>query len=143
MPRRSAAGFGFSGFLVRWLVALVLVALTYNPIEYSYVHWLMGSEEANLPLMIGAGLVLLIGYIIYIRSTWRSIGPIGVVLILALLGVIGWLLVDLGWISVRDPGVVSWAAILAASLVMGVGMSWSHIRRRISGQYDMDDVDQA
>jgi hypothetical protein len=38
---------------------------------------------------------------------------------------------------------MSWAAILAASLVMGVGMSWSHVRRRLSGQYDMDDVDQA
>ena len=28
------------------------------------------------------------------------------------------------------------------SLVLGVGLSWSHIRRAISGQADMDDVDE-
>jgi len=25
--------------------------------------------------------------------------------------------------------------------VLAVGMSWSHIRRRVSGQFDTDDVD--
>jgi hypothetical protein len=30
--------------------------------------------------------------------------------------------------------------ILALSLVMGIGLSWSLIRHRLSGQADMDDV---
>jgi len=26
--------------------------------------------------------------------------------------------------------------------VLTAGVSWSHVRRRLSGQYDIDDVDQ-
>jgi len=28
-------------------------------------------------------------------------------------------------------------------VILAVGMSWSHIRRRLSGQADMDDVDES
>jgi hypothetical protein len=35
-----------------------------------------------------------------------------------------------------------WLSILLASLVLGIGLSWSILRRRISGQVDIDDVDE-
>jgi hypothetical protein len=38
----------------------------------------------------------------------------------------------------RKRGII----LIALSLVMGVGLSWSIIRRRLSGQLDVDDVEQ-
>jgi hypothetical protein len=35
-----------------------------------------------------------------------------------------------------------WLALFALSFVLGIGLSWSHVRRALSGQADMDDVDQ-
>ena len=35
-----------------------------------------------------------------------------------------------------------WLGLIALSLVLGIGLSWSHVRRRLSGQADMDDVDE-
>ena len=34
------------------------------------------------------------------------------------------------------------AVLIALSLIMGVGLSWSIIRRRLSGQLDVDDVEE-
>jgi len=38
--------------------------------------------------------------------------------------------------------VMSWIILTLISLVLAVGISWSHIRRKISGQVDADDVDE-
>jgi len=139
MARRSS--FGFMDFLVRLVGAFVLVIATFNPTEISFYHWLAGGSDENIPLKIVAGLVLLIGYIIYLRATWRSIGIVGVVLVVALLAAFTWLLVDAGWISLANPGTVAWLVIIVLAIVMAVGMSWSHVRRRLSGQYDVDEAD--
>jgi hypothetical protein len=34
-----------------------------------------------------------------------------------------------------------WLAILALSLILGIGMSWSILRQRLSGQQTTDEVD--
>jgi len=88
-----------------------------------------------------AGLLLLIGYIIYLRATLRSIGGFGMLLVLALVGALLWVLYDFGVLSLDNTGLNVWLGLLALSLVLGVGLSWSHVRRALSGQADMDDVD--
>jgi hypothetical protein len=35
-----------------------------------------------------------------------------------------------------------WIGIFALSLVLGIGLSWSIVRRKLSGQADVDDVDE-
>jgi hypothetical protein len=32
--------------------------------------------------------------------------------------------------------------ILALSLILGIGLSWSFVRRALSGQVDVDEVDE-
>jgi len=49
---------------------------------------------------------------------------------------------DLGLLDLSNPQLTTWLGILALSLVMGIGLSWSLIRRRLSGQADMDDVSE-
>ena len=129
------------GFVIRWALAFVLLAATYNPTEWNFVRWAGQNWEAQLPLTILFGLVLSIGYIIYLRASIRSIGVFGMLLLLAVVGTALWVLWDFGWISFDNPTVNTWLAIVVLSAVLAIGLGWSIVRRRISGQADVDDVD--
>ncbi len=130
------------GFVLRWLVAFVLVAATYNPTEVNYVRWAATTYPDSLSLIVLAGLVLLIGYIIYLRATIRSIGGFGMALILALVGALLWVAYDFGLLDLQNRNLNLWLGIFAMSLVMGIGLSWSIVRRKLSGQADVDDVEE-
>ena len=129
-------------FLLRWVAALVLVFATFNPLRRSYFHWLMTPSDGQLPLKVLAGIALLIFYIIYLRATWRSIGPLGVGLALAFFGAFVWVLVSTGILAWEQTTAMAYVALVLIATVMAVGLSWSHIRRRLSGQADIDDVDE-
>ncbi len=129
------------GFLFRWLPAAALLSATYNPTQWNYARWVQGNWGAEMPLAVLLGLLLMVGYIIYLRATLRSIGGFGMALVLALVAALLWVLYDYGWISFTNPTLNTWLGILALSLVMAVGLSWSLVRRRLSGQADVDDVD--
>ena len=99
--------------------------------------WLISSVVIAL-----AGVVLFIGYVIYLRATLRSIGAFGMLIVLALVGALLWVAWDFNLIDLSDPGLATWIGITALSLVLGVGLSWSIIRRKLSGQVDTDNVDE-
>jgi len=128
-------------FLTRWLFAFVLLAATYNPTPYNFVQFATTQGQTQLPLVVLCGLLLFVGYVIYLRATLRSIGAFGMLLVLALIGAILWVLWDYGLLDLSNPQLATWIGILALSLVLGVGLTWSIIRRKLSGQADVDDVD--
>ncbi|WP_146587629.1 DUF6524 family protein [Puniceibacterium confluentis] len=130
------------GFVTRWLCAFALLALTYNPTALSYVRWTAENYDSQLPLTVLLGLVLLVGYIIYLRATLRSIGAFGMLLILAVVTALLWVLYDYGLLDLSNRDFTVWLGLLALSLVLGIGLSWSIIRRKLSGQADVDDVDE-
>ena len=130
------------GFLLRWVFALALLAATYNPTSQNYVQWIMTGWEDNLPLKVLGGLILLIGYIIYLRATIRSIGIFGMILILAVAGTLIWVAFDFGWLDLSDPSFNTWLGLFVLSIVLAVGLSWSIVRRKLSGQADVDDIDE-
>jgi drug/metabolite transporter (DMT)-like permease len=129
------------GFLIRWIFALLLLVLTYNPSFSSYSTWVTEHYTDQLPLAVLGALVLIAGYLVYLRATLNSIGIVGMVLILALVGAILWVLFSLGWLTFGNYTLNTWVFILALSLVLAIGMYWSVIWRRISGQVDVDEVD--
>ena len=131
-----------TGFLLRWFFAFVLLAASYNPTEWNYVRWAMTGRNDQKSLIVLCGILLGIGYIIYLRATLRSIGGFGMALVLALVGALLWVLYDFGLLSLDNRNMNVWLGIIALSLVLGVGLSWSHVRRALSGQSDMDDVDE-
>lgn len=130
------------GFLMRWLVAFLLLTATYNPTQYNYVRWLGDYGSQNLSIAVLFGLLLVVGYIIYLRATLRSIGAFGMILVAGLVAALIWVLTDFGVLSLDDPGRNTWIALAALSAVLGVGLGWSHMRRRLSGQTDVDDVEE-
>ena len=132
----------WTGFAMRVAFAIVLVLLIFNPTGYSYFHWVYTEGwQDSLPLKVLAGIVLLIGVLICGRATYRSIKVIGVILVAALLSAIVWVAYDSGVLDVKDPGVVQWVVLLAIGFILGIGLSWSIVRRMLSGQLDVDDAD--
>jgi hypothetical protein len=79
--------------------------------------------------------------VIYLRATARSLGIFGIILSLAFVASLIWVLVDFGLMSLSDPTFFTYILLIVISLVLATGMSWSHIRRRMTGQLDVDDVE--
>ncbi|MBW4934069.1 DUF6524 family protein [Marinobacter sp. F4206] len=136
-----AASFSVSSLVGRWLFAVVLVFGTYNPTDYSYVSWLFNPATAFGPVTAIVGVLLLIGWIIFLRATLLSLGWLGILLGSALLGCLVWLLVDIGWLSLQADGAMTWIVLALLSILLAIGISWSHIRRRLTGQVDVDDIE--
>ena len=129
------------GVGARFLLAMVLVFATYNPSGYSYFHWGIKHISDFSVLKLFAGVVLLIGWTMFIRATLVSLGAFGIVLAAAFFGTLLWLVVDWGLVPADTVEAVTYLILIAASAVMATGMTWSHIRRRISGQIDVDETD--
>jgi len=131
--------FTFTSFALRYAIALVLVFVTYNPSEYSWVHWL--NSDVALVYKAASGIVLLIGWVMFLRATWNSLGALGTLLAAAFFAVIIWLLIEWGLLALNNTSVVVWVIEFILSGVLAIGMSWSHIRRRMSGQLDTDEIE--
>jgi hypothetical protein len=52
------------------------------------------------------------------------------------------MLVSWGWLDLHNTGALSWIILLIVSLVLTAGLSWAHIRRRLSGQATVDEVEE-
>jgi hypothetical protein len=134
-------GRGVSGFLIRFLFSALLVGATYNPTTYNYYQWAVANLPAFGPEQAVLGIVLLIGWIIFLRATFRSLGALGIALASALFAALVWLLISWDWISPNAPSLIEYVVLIVVALVLALGMSWSSVRRAISGQTDVDDVD--
>ena len=133
--------FTLFNFALRWGFALILVFGTFNPTSYSYIDWVFPWDGELIPLKALVGVTLIILYIIYLRATYRSIGPIGVGLAALFLAAFIWVLIDAEILALSQTGILTWIGLFAIATIMGIGLSWSHIRRRLSGQADVDEVD--
>lgn len=129
------------GFILRWLFAFVLVAATYNPTSWNYVSWASANFSNQLPLVLLFGLLLVVGYVIYVNATLRSIGLFGMLLSLAVVAALVWFLWQQGWLSLENARLNTWLGLIVISAILGIGMTWSIVSRRLSGQIDVDDTD--
>jgi len=135
--------FGIAGFLLRLVMSLALVLATYNPSGWSFVHWVRNAMSANDigPAHFVAGVVLLIGWVILLTATQRSMGTFGLVLEALLFGGLVWLLVDVGLLSIDSVSEFTWVVLVILAVMLAIGLSWSHVWRRLTGQLSTDDVD--
>ena len=135
------SGISWTGVGVRFVAALILVFATYNPEGYSYFHWGVMEIDSFTALKAFSGVVLLIGWVIFIRATLNSLGLIGLVLAIGFFGTLLWIIVDWGWVPLDSVKLLSYIILTMASAILATGMSWSFIRRKMSGQYDIVDGD--
>ena len=125
------------GMLVRILFAVILVLATWNPAGVSYVQWALidtSSLDATKALV---GVVLLAAWILCVRATWVSLGLMGVVLAAVVIGVFVWWLVSIGIVA-TDQRTFAWIVLVAVGVVLGIGMGWSLLRQKATGQVETD-----
>jgi hypothetical protein len=131
------------GFLWRFIAALVLVLLTYNPSGESAFHWVMaaiGAREFGPGYLLLIG-VLLVGWAVFWIATWRALGTLGLTLAVLVLGALIWLLFDIGLLHSKTVSSITWISLVGLAAVLAIGVSWSHVWRRITGQINVEDVD--
>jgi hypothetical protein len=137
----------WKGVLARFLTSLVLVYGTFNPEGFSFFHWAIAplargqldSARELLPAKLLVGLLLIGVWAFFLRSTQRSIGIKGALLILAIAATLVWALVDWNVMSPTSSRAIGHLVLIALALTLALGMSWSHISRRVTGQVDTDE----
>ncbi|MDH5473715.1 MAG: DUF6524 family protein [Gammaproteobacteria bacterium] len=137
--------FTWKSFWLRLGFALILVYATYNPSGYSFFHWaedvIFGENTDLTPAFAMFGVVLLIGWTVYIRATLRSLGPFGLFLAFAFFATLVWWLVYIGLLGIDNISIFTYLVLFILAAILATGMSWSHIRRRMSGQADVDEIE--
>lgn len=132
----------FSGFLLRAVFSLVLVLVTFNPSGYSFVHMVARDFPNITPVEAVCGILLLIGWIVFLGATLKSIGLLGMVLAFALCGALIWMIVSWGWVTLDNTNALVWIALVVLALILAIGMAWAHIYRRWTGQATVDEVNE-
>jgi hypothetical protein len=126
-PDRLTVG----GFLARFAFALLVTGATYNPTQYSYYAWARNTGWQWRPPIVFVGVVLLIGWVICLRLTLRSMGGLGLLLANAFLAALFWLFAYWGWLPIENTAAISWIGLFSVTTILAVGMSWAHLRRGI------------
>ena len=124
--------------LTRIAFAIALVLLTWNPTTWSYVEWALRDRSAFDAVKAFCGVLLLGGWIFCVRSAWVSLGAIGLVLVGALLATIVWMLVQFHLIEAGATQTIVWLVLVAVGIALGIGLSWSKVRQRATGQVEAD-----
>ena len=120
----------FGGFLGRFALALLVAGATYNPTGYSYYAWVRSTGFERRPPTLFAGVVPLIGWVLCLRLTLRSIGGLSLLLANAFLAALFWLVASWGWLPIENVAAISWLGLFCVSAILAVGMSWSRLRSR-------------
>jgi Family of unknown function (DUF6524) len=124
--------------LPRVLFTVALVLLTWNPSGWSYVDWALRDRSAFDAVKAFFGVLLLGGWVFCVRSAWVSLGAIGLVLVGALLATVVWMLVQFGVVQPGSTQAFLWIVLVAIGVALGIGVSWSKVRQRATGQVETD-----
>jgi hypothetical protein len=131
---------GIGGVIGRFLASFILVAATYNPTGYSFIHWIARDCPHLGPLQVVVGIALLALWLFVLHATWRSLGTVGVALGLAFFAAMVWLFTSWGWFNPSNHNAVAWAALLVMACLLTLGLCWALIRARVSGQAVVEEV---
>jgi hypothetical protein len=133
----AVQGISWSGVFVRIVLAIALVLATYNPTGHSFYHWLTEPPGGITAIKALLGVFLLIGWVVCLRTAFVALGWLGVFLGLALLATLAWVFVDMRWIELAQPTAAAWIALLILGTILGLGLSWSLVRARLTGQVEV------
>jgi drug/metabolite transporter (DMT)-like permease len=99
------------------------------------------DERRTVALIAFVGVILLIAWLFYLRTTARTLGSVGVILAAGLCATVYWVLASYGVVGLQNATVLQWLALVLFAAILAMGMSWSHVRRIWAGQTDVERVD--
>ena len=138
MSNVKSVPISFVGIIIRMVVSVVLVLLTYNPSGYSYVHWVLEDLSGFDAVKGFIGALLLVAWVVFVRTARTSLGNLGIVLSAVLLGTVVWMLYDMGWLATTRTSAIVWIILIMLGMILGIGLSWSLIRQRATGQVEVN-----
>lgn len=133
----AVEGISWSGIITRIALAIALVLATFNPTGFSFYHWLTAPPGGITAIKVLLGVLLLIGWVVCLRTVFVALGWLGVILGVAFLAALARVFVDMKWIDLASPSSIAWLALLILGAILGVGLSWSLIRARLTGQVEV------
>lgn len=136
----SGPAFGLPSVAVRWLGAVFGILATYNPSGSSYVHWLVDLTDHRWSLKALVGILLMVMNMTFYYATVRSIRSSGMVIAATFCITAVWTLLDYGYLQTLT--FQSWITVILmlTGSILAVGLCWSHIRGRLTGQSDSNDI---
>jgi len=141
--RENSRDISLAGFLLRFAASLLLVIATYNPSGLSFVSWirnaLAASELGSEHFLVGV--IILIGWTILVVATVRSLGALGLFLGAAFFAALIWFLIDFGLLAAGSATALAWIILICVAGLLAIGVSWSHIWRKVTGQVEVTDDD--
>lgn len=134
--------FNSASVMERWVAAVCVVFATYNTSGYSYYHWVFNGDSSNWALKLFFGLILLTLYSVFSMVMWRGMGPVGIALGITTLTSVVWILERWDLLSLATHNTVATVVGFMIATLFGFGMSFMHLRTRLTGQTDTRDVNQ-
>jgi Family of unknown function (DUF6524) len=126
-----------SGIALRVVAAVALVLITFNPSGTSFYHWLAAPPVGITAVKAFLGVALLIAWLVCLRTAYVALGAVGLVLGCLLLGTFVWVLFDMDLLHDVGRQAMVWIGLVVFGIVLGVGLSWSLIRARTTGQIEV------
>src|SRR5687767_15986492 len=124
------------GVVVASLLSVLLVFATWNPSGWSSADWALRDRETFDAVKAFVGVVLLGGWVFCVRAAWVSLGALGLVLVVLLLGTIVWMLVQFGVVPADNRRLLVWIVLVAIGVALGIGLSWARLRQRATGELE-------
>jgi hypothetical protein len=139
---------GWGGIALRFVAALLLVYLTFNPTGYSWFHWtikpIIDAPSAALgtlnPLKVLGGIALAACWWFFVQTSQRSLGVMGAIFVLAGMATFFWALSFWHIFTPGSSSAIAHLTLITVAIILGLGMSWSSVKRRITGQQDTDVI---
>jgi hypothetical protein len=116
-----------SGVGVRFAIALALVLATWNPVDFNYIDLARQYWADQAAVVFFFGIVLIICWVVFLRATIRSLGPVGITLAVAMAAAILWLLLDFNLVELSNRTAMEWILLVLLAAILCAGMSWSHL----------------
>jgi hypothetical protein len=85
-----------------------------------------------------AGALILVGWVIRVRTAFVFLGALGLLLSVLVLGALVWMLRDYGILNPDTPSLLSWVTLIIIGIILGIGLSWSLLRAHVAGQVEVD-----
>jgi len=127
LPFITRDPFTFNRFLKRWGIAALVIFGTYNPSGHSYFHWVLQPDSGFLSIKVFVGIVIVMMVSTATMIMWFSIGPAGIGSVIAMMATGTLAMWEYGLLDHIQPSFYPYYVLAAASLLYGIGLSWSHV----------------
>ena len=136
---------GALGALPWWLSLILSIALsvgTWNPTGMHFINYISGDISHIFsgfkPFII---LIVLVLWLLAIKSISQSLGKLGAIISLIVIGAFAWGLQQTGLIDFTNMQEAGWLATISMGLLIWLGLNASILWKKLTGVYATEHTD--